>query len=208
MLANRFSKLLCASLALSGATAWADEADLFVVQLRLPARGVTLDVFAARTANGIEAPGSALVSMGILAPNSDDLVPLSSIPGLTYAEAANDGAIVITCEAACFEAQRIDFTRREQPAHALDASSTGGYLNYEADVQWPDDYGVAASGIAEVSFFGGWGLIESSWLGQSNDGARFTRLETTWTIDAPRHGVRTRLGDSVMIGATAKAPRS
>lgn len=206
MLANRFSKLLCASLALSAANAWADEADLVVVQLRLPARGVTLDVFAARTTNGIEAPGSALASMGILAPNTDDLVPLSNIPGLTYAEAASDGAIVITCEAACFEAQRIDFTRREEPQHAVD-TSTGGYLNYEAELQWLDDYGLTASGIAEASVFGGWGLIESSWLGQSNDGTRFTRLETTWTIDAPRHGVRTRIGDSVMIGATGTPVR-
>jgi len=183
----------------------ADEPDLFVVQLRLPARDATLDVFAARTANGVEAPGSALAQLGIAAPNTDDLVPLSSIAGLSYEESPDEGAIVLTCTMACFERQRIDLARPEQTPQL--ASATGGYLNYEAELQWIEHRDAEASGIAEAALFGSWGLIESSWLGRSGEQSRFTRLETSWTIDRPAQGVRTRIGDSVMIGATGTPMR-
>lgn len=201
MLVSRFSTFLCASLALGAASARADDANVFVVQLRLPARGMTLDVFAARTANGIEAPGNALASLGLAAPASDALVPLSSIPGLSFTEIPNDSAIVIDCTAVCYERQSINLRRPAVNAETVAEPFSGGYLNYEAELQWIDDGVVTASGIGEASFFGRWGLLESSWLGQATENTRFTRLETSWTIDAPRHGVRTRFGDSVMINA-------
>lgn len=205
MLAIRFSTLLCVSIALGATPAQAADSDLFVVQLRLPARGITLDVFAARTGGGVSAPASALAQMGIAAPDTEELVPLSSIEGLSYAEAPNDGAIILTCTMACYQRQRVDLGSREAPA--VSASSSGGYLNYEAELQWVEDNGARASGIVEGALFGRWGLIESSWLGQSGENARLTRLETTWTMDRPRQGIRARIGDSVLVGATGAPVR-
>lgn len=207
MLASRFSTLLCASAALGAASAHAQDSDVFVVQLRLPARAISLDVFAGRSADGVAAPGSALAQMGIAAPNTDDLVPLSSIEGLSYEEAPGEGAIIITCAITCFQRQHLNLASHETPAQITSDSSSGGYLNYEAELQWIEGNGTRASGIVEGALFGRWGLITSSWLGQSGDNARLTRLETTWTIDRPEHGVRARFGDSVLIGATGAPVR-
>lgn len=207
MLASRLSTLLCASAALAAGSAYAQDSDVFVVQLRLPARAISLDVFAARTSDGVAAPGSALAQMGIAAPDSDDLVPLSSIEGLSYEEAPGEGAIIITCTMGCFQRQHLNLASREAPAQVTSNSSSGGYLNYEAELQWIEDGGAHASGIVEGALFGRWGLIASSWLGQSGDNARLTRLETSWTIDRPQHGIRARFGDSVLIGATGAPVR-
>lgn len=201
MLANRFNTLLCVSLAfVAGGAAQASEP--FVVQLRLPARNVTVDVFASRGANGVEAPGSALAQMGIAVVNSEDFVPLGGVPGLTFEELPDEGAIVLTCTMACYERQTLDLRgRSEEPETVSASSSSGGYLNYEGDVQWIDDRGAEVSGIVEASLFGAWGLLDASWLGRS-EGAQITRLETTWTIDRPSQGIRARVGDSVFLGAT------
>ncbi|MEZ5958916.1 MAG: fimbria/pilus outer membrane usher protein [Hyphomonadaceae bacterium] len=162
-------------------------------------------MFASRTANGVEAPGSALAQLGIAAPNTDDLVPLSSITGLSYEELPDESAIVITCTMSCFERQRLDM---EGPGQAPPlASGAGGYLNYEAEARWIEDSDAEISGIAEAALFGSWGLIESSWLGRSGVQGHITRLETSWTVDRPLQGVRARFGDSVMIGATGTPMR-
>lgn len=201
MLANRFNTLLCASLAFASGAA-AQTRDSFVVQLRLPARDVTRDVFAWRTEDGVEVQSATLADMGLAVAPSADRIALSAVEGLSFTELPNEGAIVLACTSACYARQHIDLAAEDQEPQSVDASASGGYLNYEANLQWIEGLGAEASGIVEGALFGRWGLIESSWLGQSGEDARVTRLETTWTIDNPRRGIRARVGDSVLIGAT------
>jgi outer membrane usher protein len=177
-----------------------------VVQLRLPARNITLDVFAWRTDRGVEVPGSALAALGVAAPDTDDPVPLSSIVGLSYDERASDGAIVIACTTTCFERQRISLGETEAQEE-ISTTAAGGYLNYEAEAQWVEDDGASVSVIAETALFGRWGLLESTWIGRTGSDARITRLESAWTIDLPREGVRARIGDSVHISASGAPVR-
>ncbi len=172
-----------------------------MVQLRLPARNTTADVFAWRTAQGIEVEGRALASLGVNAPDTADLVSLARVPGPTFEEHPGQGAIIISCTTACYAHQEIDL-ERDEAVQPIDASASGGYINYEADVQWVDEGGLSAAGIAEVSLFGRWGLLDGSWIAQTEGDAHVTRLETTWTVDRPDLSVRGRLGDSLHIGAT------
>lgn len=205
MSAGRITSLLCASFAFAGAAA-AQNTEPFVVQLRLPARDTFVDVFAYRTPDGVKVEGSALASLGVNAPNTPDLMALSDVPGLTFTEDADEGAIVLACTSACYAHQQIDLDVEAAPQVA-DSSSSGVYVNYDTNVQWVDESGVSASGIIEGSIFGRWGLVDSSWLAQSENGGRVTRLETTWTIDRPRLGLRGRIGDSVHVGATGTPVR-
>lgn len=195
MSAGRISTLLCVSLAFASAAA-AEDASPVVVQLRLPARSIALDVFAWRTARGVEIETSTLAAIGIATPSDADRTSLSSIPGLSYEEQSSEGAIVITCTLACYTRQRLALAEEQAPAR-VDASANGGYVNYEVETQWIDEMGFSASAIAQMALFGRWGLLESSWVGQAGYDARVTRLDTTWTIDSPSHGVRTRIGDSI-----------
>lgn len=198
MSAGRISTLLCASLAFASAAA-AEDASPVVVQLRLPARSISLDVFAWRTERGVEVETSTLAAIGIETPSAAEHTPLSSIPGLSYDEQTGEGAIMISCTLACYTRQRLNLTEEQAPAR-VDASANGGYVNYEVETQWIDEIGFSASAIAQVALFGRWGLLESSWVGQAGYDARLTRLDTTWTIDSPSRGVRTRIGDSVHTG--------
>jgi outer membrane usher protein len=199
MSAGRIIALLCASTALA-APAAAEDAAPFVTQLRLPARNVVRDVIAFRIGVGIAVEPSDLASIGIAAPTSTEPLLLSSVPGLSYAEDASAAAIVITCTAACFATQRITVESRQE-AGAV-ATGTGGYVNYEANVQWTDDDSLNASAIAEAALFGRWGLISSSWVAESDaESSRVTRLETSWTVDRPQAGVRMRFGDSATLAA-------
>lgn len=200
MSAHRFSTLLYVSFACAaGGIAHASEP--FVVQLRLPARDIAIDVFATRGPNGVEAPSTALAQMGLAVPNTEYLIALASVPGLTFEDLPDEGAIVITCSMACYMRQSVDLRGRFQEREALTTPSSGGYFNYEGDVQWIEDRGTNVTGIVEASLFGAWGLIDASWLGRSESVA-LTRLETTWTIDRPNQGIRARVGDSVFVGAT------
>jgi|GEM_PF-5735012 len=209
MSAGRISTLLCASFAFT-ATAAAEDAAPFVVQLRLAARGTTADVFAWRTERGIVIETSALATLGIAAPSADDeQTLLSDVPGLSFVKLEGEGAIAITCTMVCYMRQRLDLDERDEARHTVDASAAGGYLNYEGDVQWIEDDGASASGIVEAALFGSFGLIQGSWVGQTerDDDARITRLETSWTIDRPNAGVRVRLGDSIHLGANSAPVR-
>lgn len=200
MSACRITSLLCASFAFAG-VAGAQSNEPFVVQLRLPARDTFTDVFAYRTPDGVKVEGSALAALGVNAPNTPDLVALADVPGLNFVEDTHEGAIVLSCTRACYAHQQIDLDTADAPQIA-DSSASGGYINYDVNVQWVDEEGTSAAGVIESSIFGRWGLVDSSWLAQSENGGRFTRLETTWTIDRPRLGIRGRIGDSIHVGAT------
>lgn len=205
MSVRRISTLLCASFALASNAA-AQEAAPFVAQLRLPARGVSLDAFAWRTDRGIEVASSSLIQMGIVTPEVSDLVPLTSVAGLSYVERPDEGAIVMSCTMACYAPQHVDLSDTARPSQ-VDASATGGYLNYEVQTQWINRDGVSVSGIAETAVFGRFGLIQSTWIGQTGQSARITRLDTTWTVDRARDGLRARFGDSIHSGANGAPVR-
>lgn len=186
MLSARLSLLLCVSAWLAP-PAWAQEA--FVTQLRLPARGETLDVFAWRDSAGVSVERAALSKLGLAAPDGAR-VYLKDVPGLSYIELARDGAIVLDCSAACFETQRIG---ARAPAPMLSATPWGGYVNYDLAVEWRERGGETLGGVLEGNLFGPAGRGEMSWVADSEAG--FTRLETRWIIDAPARRVRLSVGD-------------
>lgn len=206
MSTRRISTLLCASFALASNAA-AQESAPFVVQLRFPARGVSLDAFAWRTDRGIEVASTSLRQLGVVAPDDGEHVPLAGVAGLSYEEKADEGAVVISCTMACYQQQRVDLGQ-ESHTSQVDASASGGYLNYEVEAQWIDREGFGVSGIAEAAAFGRFGLVQSTWIGQrSENETRITRLDTTWTVDRPRDGLRARFGDSIHIGANGAPVR-
>jgi outer membrane usher protein len=197
MLIGRAALLWCASFVCAANAAAEDDAP-FVTQLHLLSRDTRVDTFAWRAASGIVVPRSALATLGVNITSDGARVPLSSVAGLAYAEDETQARITITCAAACFTPQVLD--RVDSIATALDRS-TGFYLNYDADLEWVEDRDWAAAGVAAATAFGSFGLIESSWLGESDaDSARATRLETRWTYDLPAHQIRMRAGDGTQLG--------
>ena len=191
----RAAILLCVSLA-APAAAWAEDAAPFVTQLRLPARGAAIDVMAWRDGQNIEVARADLERLDIVLPeNAVERVVLGDVPGLSYEESASEAAIILRCTSACLTLQVIEDPVVER---RIDRA-TGAYVNYDLDVQWLEGREAIASSVAEAAAFGRWGLIESSWVGISDD--TITRLETRWTIDDPARRLRYRIGDATMISA-------
>ncbi len=188
MSAARLSLAVCASAALAPA-AFAQEA--FVTQLRLPAREKAADVIAWRDGGEVLVEAVALESLGIVAGARTNRVSLRSVPGLSFVEELGAGAIVITCSAACFSTQRVGATA-DQPR--LHDTPWGGYVNYDAALDWRERRGAGFGAVLETDLFGPLGRGEASWLARSDDG--ITRLETRWTIDDPARALRLRIGDS------------
>lgn len=181
----------CASLLLA-APAFAQDAP-FVTQLRLAARGTVSDTFAWRTADGIEVDASTLQALGISTPGAGR-IQLRAIPGLTYVEDEASSAIEISCTMRCYAAQRL----APEPSETLPLSrDSGGYLNYDLDLQWLNESKLTPAGVVEGVLFGRLGLLETSWL--AHDG-RTMRLESRWTLDLPQRGLRMRVGDSTRYG--------
>ncbi len=185
----RLSALIGISLMLA-APARAEEA--FVTQLRLPARGQSVDAFAWRDGRGVIVETAALARLGVNAPGGER-THLADVPGLAYVELEHDGAILLTCSAACFPVQRLGARAPEAP---INASPWGGYLNYDIAADWRDGEAAALGALLDANLFGPLGRGEASWLAHAAHG--FTRLETRWTIDAPAHRLRVRLGDSAL----------
>ena len=188
MSAARLSLILLASAVLAP-EAWAQEA--FVTQLRLPARGQNVDTFAWRDAQGVSVDASALARLGVQAPPGARAW-LADVPGLAYVELESAGAILITCEAACFATQSVGARARPAP---VSAAPWGGYLNYDLAADWRARAGAALGAVLEANLFGPAGRGEASWLAQTQTG--LTRLETRWTIDSPADRLRLRIGDAV-----------
>lgn len=201
----RTTALLCVSLA-PAAPALADEPAPFVTQLRLPARDATLDTFAWRHGDDVLVTRADLEQLSIQAPPGEERVPLSSVPGVTFAIDDSASAVVLTCTAQCFAVQRLA-TDAVRPAQQPQ-SARGAYVNYDADVQWIDGDDLFAAGVAEGAAFAPWGLLEASWIGASGgDVEGLQRLETRFTVDYPDQQVRLRLGDSTTLGATGAPMR-
>lgn len=191
----RAAILLCVSLA-APATAWAEDAAPFVTQLRLPARGASIDVMAWRNGENIEVARADLDRLDIVLPdNSSERVVLGNVAGLSYAESVSEAAIILNCTSACLTPQVLD----EPIVERRIDRATGAYVNYDLDVQWLEGSDAVASSVAEAAVFGRWGLFESNWVGVSD--ATITRLETRWTIDDPARRVRYRIGDATMVSA-------
>ncbi len=187
MSAARLSALICAS-ALLAQPAYAEEA--FVTQLRLPARGASVDAFAWRDGRGVSVEAAALARLGI-SPPPGARVHLDDVPGLAYVELESAAAIVLTCAAACYPRRRIG---AEEPRPRGDAQPWGGYLNYDLAADWRDDEAANLGALLEANLFGPHGRGEAAWL--AREGAGLTRLETRWTMDYPAQRVRVRFGDS------------
>jgi len=178
---------LCAN-ALVCAPAWAEEA--FITQLRLPARGQSVDVFAWRDARGLSVERESLSRLGIAAPPRAR-VRLDDVPGLAYVEVEREGAVEITCSSDCFPTQRLG----ARSAAAPDVQTPwGGYLNYDLAAEQNEGQNAMLGAVLEANVFGPLGRGEAGWIARSQAG--FTRLDTRWTFDMPQERLRLQIGDA------------
>ncbi len=194
----RAAVLLCVSLA-APSLAWAQDATPFVTQIRVPARGASVDAMAWRTREGVAVARADLDALDIVTPDgAPERILLSSVPGLSFVEDSTQAAIIISCTT-CFEAQRL----AEAPTAQRIDRARGAYVNYDLDLQWIEDDGASAASVAEAAVFGRFGLLESSAIaltGANDD--RLTRLETRWTLDDPARRLRYRFGDAAALTAS------
>ena len=166
------------------------EPEAFVTQIQIPARDAAIDTFAWRDGDSVLISREEAERLGFALPGSAaERVPLNSVPGLSYEDDAAHAAIVIQCQASCFETQIIAPEVEEAPELTI---SNGAYLNYDAQIQNVDGDTVFA-GIGYATMFNSYGRLEASTLMQDRS---LTRLETSWVMDREQDMLRVRLGDS------------
>lgn len=186
----RLCLLLCVSVP-SISTAAAE--DMFVTQLRLPARGVSRDVFAWRDGGEIYVAREDLNALSIAPAGDAARVRLSSIAGLSFSEDNAGAAITLTCTADCFAPQRLG-TPMVDPS--VDAAPWGAYVNYDLAAQWIEGGDRQFASVMEATVFGPAGRFETGWLADR----RVVRLETRWTMDYPDQRLRLVVGDASAPG--------
>ena len=193
----RHAALLAASATLVAGQAYAEAPPTrTVMQLRLGHERI--DAFVWKTEGGdYLVDNTTLALLNVQAPEGDR-IRLSSIPGLHYQTAPDEGALILECASACYDAQIIS---NENTALPLTPSPPGAFMNVDltgASVEGVSD----ASALFEVGFFGGAGFGGFSWLTNANqkkaDGVDLIRLNTQWTIDDRARRTRLVLGDSVL----------
>ncbi|MGE3141997.1 MAG: fimbria/pilus outer membrane usher protein [Hyphomonadaceae bacterium] len=178
----------------------------FVAQFSLPARGLAVEAIAARQGDEIYVDRAVLIALSIAPPPAFDeaRAPLSAVPGLTYTEDRAGARVRITCAASCFALQRID---PQQEAPRAERPPWGGYLNYDANLEWLSADGQTLSALLQGAVFGPLGLLENGAAAQSGTHGGMVRLESRWTFDWQDARVRLRLGDSSAAGAGGGAFR-
>lgn len=172
-----------------------------MTQVRLPARGVSIDTIAWRGIDGrISVDRSVAAALGL--PAVTDSVVLEEIEGVRVSEDAAAAAVIVSCTGACLSTQHIGAGIYEPPSVER---AWGGYVNYDLAAQWLESGAPTLSGIVQAASFGPFGMVESTWLAQT--GAAGERLQTRWTFDAPAQRLRLQIGDGVIESAHG-APRA
>ncbi len=190
--------LICISF-LDVGLAYAEPTPL-VVQLRL--NGQSVDAMAWRDDNGaLSVDADALHQLGFATPMPAGATLLSAIPGLTYAYDPAQGAVDLTCTAACYASHVIDDANARTP---LATRQSGGFLNLDLAATATSDASDAA-GLFELGLFNRAGAGTASWTAGAQNGA-LIRLETQWTIDRPAQHNSMRLGDSFTRGGATGVP--
>jgi outer membrane usher protein len=119
-----------------------------------------------------------------------------SIDGLTYEVDESRSTVLVTAPPQAFVATELDdANKRAVPAAK---PGIGGFVNYDLFAERSSGI-TRKSGLFELGLFSGLGVGTGSFV--VNDGEplqrRFTRLETTWTLDRPETLSTLRIGDSI-----------
>lgn len=164
----------------------------------LPQRGIYAVL---ETPTGFLLENRSFDTLGLLEPAGTptpfqrySMLPLSSVPGLTYQYDSGQLHISITCTADCFPGQTLGSDWRYRPP---DPTPLGFFMNYDlvAEVSSGSDY---ASGLLELAVFSGKGVGTTTFAGQDLTGsAKLLRLESSWTMDFPDKRRQLQLGDSI-----------
>ena len=121
--------------------------------------------------------------------------PLDALPGVSYQVNESRQSIALNAPAGLFDGTVL---RNATGLTVPSLPPVGGFLNYDLFA----DHSVGltrGSGLLETGAFGRWGAGISSFLARDvgGNGARYIRLDTTWTQDRPADLATLRLGDAV-----------
>jgi len=125
-------------------------------------------------------------------------VPLKSIDGLTYAIDPKTMRVRIEAPPNAFVPSR--FGGRRASAAAAEPG-LGAFFNYDLMVQGDSAYS-ELSGLGEVGFFGGGGLLLGNFVYRSEEATAPVRLDTSFRYDWPETFRSLTLGDGISRGAS------
>lgn len=201
----RLSYLLIGSVGFTGAVsaqAQLGQGELVPMVLELRLDGRRAEGLAWRDARGeIHVERATLETLSIRAPNAADPIPLTGVPGLSFALEEADSALTIICTAQCFEAQLLTVMPDHTPV--VDHGS-GGFFNADlAATRQTDESSV--SGLFELGLFSRNGYGGAGFVAESQRGD-VLRLETHWTFDFLERRERLRIGDGIVRGGATGVP--
>jgi outer membrane usher protein len=137
-----------------------------------------------------------VVDVAAVTHGTDDYLPLSAIPGLTYRIDPSQGTLLLDVAPDRFATTR--FTGVSRAADRPTPSPPGAYINYDIFGTRSQDGSSHASALLEAGVFGGWGAGSSTFLARHRNGSNRTlRLNTTWTHDRPAEMASLRIGDVI-----------
>ena len=196
--------------AVAAQTAAALELALFAVEVNGVAQQELVAVL--RGSSGeIYVPKAAIVDwrLTLRAPRGithegEAFVALHGADGLSFTIDEQTQSLSISAEPKLLQGSNLDL-------HAYDAgpmtqSGTGGFFNYELLTE--HSTGAAhLNGAFEIGIFSHHGFGTNTFVASHDETeTRFTRLDSTWTIDDPEQKRSLRLGDSITRGGVAGAP--
>jgi outer membrane usher protein len=128
--------------------------------------------------------------------NNEAFYSLKAISNLSYVVDESRSTVAVTAPPQAFVAT--DFDEASQHVTPAAKPGVGGFINYDLFAERSSGL-TRKSGLFELGLFNGFGVGTGSFV--VNDGnnfeRRFTRLETTWTLDRPDALSSLRIGDSI-----------
>lgn len=156
-----------------------------------------------REGGAFSARTDTLRQLGFHVPEDAGLrVDLNTLPGVSYKYDESTQRIEITASADVLDQDR-SVLNAQVAAIPRAAASNGLLLNYDLYGTRDDDENRALSAFAELRAFGGWGVVDNSWLSRLDDAkgqdlsAESARLDTTWTRSFVDSTTVLRVGDTI-----------
>jgi len=134
----------------------------------------------------------------------DAYYPLNKIKGSHYHIDEAKQLLVIEAEAATFEVNNL----RGTGSHFSmpDASSLGGFVNYDFSLQ-SAPHSTHIDSLIELGAFNRWGVGLGTFITRDlSDRRDIVRLDTTWTVDKPEKMSSIKLGDTINNGSSWGRP--
>ena len=156
-----------------------------------------------REGDAFSARADTLRQLGFHVPDDAGLrVDLGTLPGVSYRYDASTQRIEITAGADVLDQDR-NVLNAQVAAIPRPSASNGLLLNYDLYGTRDDDANRALSAFAELRAFGGWGVVDNTWLSRLDDAkgqdvtSESARLDTTWTRSFVDSTTVLRVGDTI-----------